>query len=87
MKCLCGYEEPVAFEKSTPIYWQSGKRKGELKTVRLEWIEPEEEDKFIPISIEKGFSFTKREKSWGDYYERECSLYACPKCGTARLEI
>lgn len=87
MKCLCGYEEPEAYEKETPIYFQSGKRKGELKTVYREWIEPKEDEKFIRLGVEKNFGFVKYYKSWDSTYEQPIDLYACPKCGTVKMEI
>lgn len=86
MKCLCGYEEPESYTKETPVYFQSGKRKGELKTVHREWIEPREDEKFIRLGVEKGFAFINHSKSWGGY-EYSTDLYACPKCGTVKMEI
>lgn len=82
MKCLCGHIEPESYWRETPIYFSSGKRKGELKNIQKDWIEPEEEDRFIRLGVEKDFSFIKHYKHWG---YMDVNLFACPKCGTVKL--
>lgn len=87
MKCICGYIQPETVVTQKEVYYQSGKRKGELKGIHEETIEPKTEDLFIELEVEKGFGFRKLEKSyWGNGREaNHCSLYACPKCGTVKL--
>lgn len=87
MKCLCGHIEPESYEKETPIYYQSGKRKGDLKYIDRAWIEPDKSEKFICLGIEKDFSFVTYCESWGNTYDVPTKLYACPKCGTVKMEI
>lgn len=87
MKCICGYIQPETVVTQKEVYYQSGKRKGELKGVHEETVEPKAEDLFIELEVEKGFGFRKLEKScWGFGQDaNHCSLYACPKCGTIKL--
>lgn len=85
MKCICGYEEPEFREEDVPIYFQSGKRKGELKRVDKVFHYPKPEEKFIKIYLEKGFSFQVMEESYFTDYYSEVELYACPKCKTVRM--
>lgn len=87
MKCLCGHIQPEPYSEEIPVYFQSGKRKGELKHVEERWTYPEDKDLFILIGVEKGFSFTTQEISYGTKYETYVQLCACPKCGTVKLVL
>lgn len=86
MKCLCGYEEPKYWEEEVPVYFQSGKRKGELKEMRTVQHFVKDEDKFIEVKIEKGFSFVVAHTKYYIQDEVQVGLYACPKCKTVRIE-
>lgn len=85
MKCLCGHVQPEPYCEEVSVYFQSGKRKGELKHIEEKWTYPSDKDKFILLGVEKGFSFTRQETIWNSEYETETDLYACPKCFTVKL--
>lgn len=85
MKCLCGHIEPQTVVEEIEILFQSGPRKGQVKMTEEKVTEPKYSELFIRIGVEKGFSFTKTEKSYYGNDEYECLLYACPKCGTVKL--
>lgn len=85
MKCLCGHTEPETVVEEIEVRYQSGSRKGQIKRIEERVTEPNPQDLFIRIGVEKGFSFTKIEKSYFGNEEYECLLYACPKCGTIKL--
>lgn len=87
MKCICGYEEPEYWEEKVSVYYQSGKRKGELKEYRTIEHPVPDEDKFIEIKIEKEFSFVVKEPTYYTDSERSVCLYACPKCSTVRVSL
>lgn len=82
-KCAaCGFEEGPKFE-DVRIYITRGKRKGEVshvetrETHNLQWVE---------IEVERGFGFVKSEtRKWSDIKDG-VRLYACPHCGTVRME-
>jgi hypothetical protein len=88
MKCVCGYVEPKETREEVQVLFQSGKRKGEVKRVDEVVTAPRLEDKFIEVSVEKGFTFTKLINcQWSSRTEAvHCSLYACPRCGTIKLD-
>lgn len=87
MKCVCGYEEPEYWEEQVPIYYKSGAKKGQQKGFELVQHHVKNEDKFIKVQIEKGFSFTRLTKSWYSEHEMDVSLYACPKCHTVKIDL
>lgn len=90
MKCVCGYEKVGANWKTIPakeILYSSGKNKGKIKKIEPEHTIYEDIDphraEFISITIEKDFEFQKTED--GDTCGVE--LYACPACGTIKIDI
>lgn len=85
MKCLCGYIEPKILVEEIEVLFQNGPRKGQVKRVYEKRTEPKPHEMFIRMGVEKGFYFTKKEKSFYGEEEYECLLYACPKCGTVKL--
>jgi hypothetical protein len=70
----------------TPIYYQSGKRKGELKDTRREWLDIEpNKARFIKVVVEKEFDFIITEQGSYRDYNISVSLYACPECKTIKM--
>lgn len=86
MKCICGFEEPKEWEETVPVYYQSGKRKGELKRNDVIVHSVDEKDRFIQIHVERDFEFVVKDESYYTTYFQSVSLYACPKCSTVRME-
>lgn len=87
MKCICGYEEPEDQEEQVEVFFQSGKRKGELKEVKTILHEVDQKDKFIKLGVEKGFSFQAQDKSWCGAGWAYVNLFACPKCHTVKMVV
>ena len=88
MRCLCGYIEPEDWEEQVEVFYLSGKRKGELKEVKTIYHDVQEDEKFIPITVEKGFAFVVvKHQTYFGRCESMVSLYACPKCFTIRMEV
>lgn len=86
MKCVCGYVEPTEWDEDIPVYYQSGKHKGELKHVETKTHYIDQKDKFIEILIERDFSFVVKDYSYYSESNQDVSLFACPKCKTVRME-
>lgn len=86
MRCLCGYIEPEDWEEQVEVLYLSGKRKGELKEVKIVYHEVQENEKFIPITVEKDFGFLVKRETYCGQSETQVRLYACPKCFTVRME-
>lgn len=87
MKCAaCGYEKTnTVYRVNEATFYKSGKNKGKLKGYEYKEIRPDEnKEDFIEITLEKdAFEFEKKE-DWG---RRSCvTLYACPECGTVKIE-
>ena len=86
--CVCGYfvdDEEYAVE--IPVYYQSGKHKGELKTTYTEYQLKEPTKEFFKgVKIEKSFSFVCVTNSSWSSYEQDVRLFACPVCKTVKLE-
>ena len=89
MKCICGYEEPEDWQEEVEVLFQSGPRKGQVKEIKTVFHDVKEEDKFLRITVEKGFDFVVKRKAYGFYsdeYSEACvGLYACPKCHTVKM--
>lgn len=90
MKCAaCGYER-LTKEKTVDkvIYYKSGKRKGEIKEVISETISLEVgHSDFIKLEFKKEVDEIGYHTSdWYGYFE-DVKLYACPECGTIKIEI
>jgi hypothetical protein len=86
MKCLCGYVEPVTTVEEITVLFKSGPRKGQLKEIKEVITEPRLNDLFIRIGAGLGFGFTRKTNSYyGDDYQQEVALYACPVCSTVQM--
>lgn len=94
MKCLCGYEKLGKQWVTVPekeILYSSGKNKGKVKRVEparevFEDVDPEKPE-FKKVSIEKDFGFrVENDSGWfGGVISVE--IYACPKCGTLKINV
>lgn len=83
MKCAaCGFENGPEYEE-VPIYITGGKKKGELShketraTNKPQWTE---------IEVEREFGFQEAKPSGWRAYKEPVRLYACPNCGTVRVD-
>jgi len=92
MKCYaCGYEKRQKFVNVAEVKrFKSGKRKGEIKEVKEDRIDVFEKDpKFIEVLVAKGSVETHiRDKApfWGSDGYEEVTIYACPQCGTLKID-
>jgi len=90
VKCgACGYEYRVETKNvDKVIYYKSGKRKGDVKEVTTETIEFKiGYEPFIQLTTEKdvdpvGYYEPEHYKQ----YFKQVDLYACPECGTVRMD-
>ncbi len=90
MKCAaCGYEkrnEQYTADKVTRF--KRGKREGEIKKVETVVIEPDrnKEDfiRIYPVGQDQDF-YVRGDSYYGDSFSSR-TLYACPECGTVRME-
>ena len=94
MKCLCGYEK-IGYDwvdvPSKEMLYRSGKNKGKVKKIEpgsKEFIEVDpDKDDFYKIEIEKDFGIIgRRGEGWRES-RVEIDLYACPSCGTLKVDI
>lgn len=94
MKCVCGYEKIGEVQVKVPakdILYTSGKNKGLVKKTEPAYTtyqdaDPDKEE-FYKIRIEKDFGFIR---VVGDGWERSSlgvEVYACPSCGTLRIDV
>ena len=94
MKCLCGYEK-IGYDwvdvAAKEVLYRSGKNKGKVKKIEpasRDYIEIDpEKDEFYKIKIEKDFRITRcRGEGWQESCV-EVELYACPSCGTLKIDV
>ena len=86
MKCYaCGYEKRSKFvETAKVLRYKRGKRKGEIREVQEKTIDVFEDDPdFVKIYIAHGDISAYLMDFWPSY--KEISLYACPNCGTLKI--
>ena len=85
MKCVCGYEDLPDRTEEVPVYFKTGKRKGQVS--RIDKVVHKSE-KFLEIFIGSGelsFRLSPDRDSWRyDGSGQRIELYACPKCSTIR---
>ena len=74
MKCVCGYENIPKWDK-----WAIEQRVGEAP----DFINGDEEF----IESNSTINFQLREADYNGPGDSNCSIYACPKCGTLKIEI
>lgn len=92
MKCTaCGYEKRHKVMKTVNVKrYKSGPRKGQIKEIEEEVVDIFANDpEFVEILVAKGSVNTHIENKYMTYscsqdYE-EVSIYACPMCGTLRI--
>lgn len=88
MKCAaCGYEKRnEMYETNKVTYFKSGPRKGQIKSVEVDHIFPDEKmDNFIeirPLGTDQYF-IRMDSDSW---QSPVVEMYACPSCGTVKIE-
>ncbi len=77
MKCYaCGCEEKNSIYVDVPIYYKSGKKKGEIKGIEKKNIG--EDISFTEIFIgHEPYCFKNN-----DEYKHNIKFVSCPKCGT-----
>lgn len=90
MKCAaCGYEYIRQTQTvDDVIRYKSGKRKGDIKTIDTKEIEFKVgHSQFIRLFFKKDVDELGFDD--GEYWDnfRQRDLYACPECGTVRIEI
>jgi len=89
VKCAaCGYEhrlgESIRYEKVTR--YQSGKRKGEVKSIDWDVLEIPGNEPFREIRIPDPGFLIESNDAYNFSKTRQCCLYACPECLTVRVE-
>ena len=89
MKCAaCGYEKRCdQYVTDEVIYFRSGPKKGQIKTVNRKHVPIDgDKDDFIeirPLGTDQDF-IRMNSESW---QSSTVAMYACPSCGTLKLEI
>lgn len=86
MKCgACGYEHKPDKVIEEPVFYLRGQKKGELKKMEKSTVTY---TKFKEIEVQEGaLRFTSmgdENRSWNR--NETVYLYACPECGTVRME-
>ena len=87
MKCAaCGY---IYKEKSQivddVVLYKTGKKKGQVKEIKTKKIKLViGHSKFLEVYFSKGIENLKYEK---EYFSYEPDLFACPECGTLKINI
>jgi len=91
MKCAaCGYEKrSKTYEIEKVTRFKSGKRKGEVKSVESDMIEPDgHKDNFIevlPLGTDQ--NFIRMDRNIYGYEGKIAHIYACPSCGTLKIKL
>ena len=93
MKCYaCGYEKRYKIVKVAEVKrFKSGPRKGQIKDVKEDNVNVFGDDpQFVKVLVAKGSIGAHIEDSnsfWGgdDGYKR-VAIYACPMCGTLKID-
>lgn len=86
MKCAaCGFENGPVYE-DVKVLFKSGKRKGEISHVETrETRNPQ----WARLEVERGFGFVRvseEDRGYGGRYHDQVAMFACPTCGTVRVE-
>ena len=84
-KCYaCGYEKKPDEIVTKEILYKTGKKKGQVREVTKETTTY---PNFIEVHVRGRDDFsTKNTDRWSINEDLRAGLYACPKCGTIRLE-
>jgi hypothetical protein len=78
VSCLCGHSHTsLSGYEIVKDFYKSGKKKGEVKKVRREYVTKEDGEEFISLHVERGFHMF-------DPDGMEYFLLMCPKCGNVQ---
>jgi hypothetical protein len=77
MKCICGYEHKQEFVKHDEDMIKKTGRE-------VHWETTVGDEEFITI---EGTFLIRKEQSYGPDKVDEVCLWACPKCGTLKIDI